>query len=50
MLLGSAALNSDYISFEVGTEQRMMEEAYSGVTTQYVAQIALTTPTLRCLP
>ncbi|CAE7851892.1 unnamed protein product, partial [Symbiodinium necroappetens] len=41
-LLAGATVHSDYMSFGPSTEQRMLEEAYQGVTTQCAAQIALT--------
>ena len=41
VLLASATVHSDYLSFGPSTEQRMLEEAYQGVTTQCAAQIAL---------
>ena len=40
-LLASATVHSDYLCFGPSTEQRMLEEAYQGVTTQCAAQIAL---------
>ena len=40
-LLASATVHSDYMCFGPSTEQRMLEEAYKGVTTQCAAQIAL---------
>ena len=41
-IMAAATVHSDYMSFGPSTEQRMLEEAYQGVSTQCAAQIALT--------
>ena len=41
-ILAAATVHSDYMCFGPSTEQRMLEEAYQGVSTQCAAQIALT--------
>ena len=41
-LMAAATVHSDYMCFGPSTEQRMLEEAYQGVSTQCAAQIALT--------
>ena len=41
-LLAAATVHSDYMCFGPSTEQKMLEEAYQGVSTQCAAQIALT--------
>ena len=47
-LLASATVHADYMCFGPSTEQRMLEEAYKGVTTQGAAQIALARSKPRC--
>ena len=44
MLLGSATLNSDYLSLGVGAEQKMMKEAYSGVIAPRRLRLPAPTP------
>ena len=41
-ILAAATVHSDYMCFGPSTEQKMLEEAYQGVSTQCAAQIALT--------
>ena len=41
-IMAAATVHSDYMCFGPSTEQRMLEEAYQGVSTQCAAQIALT--------
>ena len=41
-IMAAATVHSDYMCFGPSTEQKMLEEAYQGVSTQCAAQIALT--------